>query len=89
MITRSGLASEHNEISQTGVTLFYTINPFGPSARRASRLTGARVYTYRKHAKSICTCSIGAKVMGKVRTCSRVGFNMVALYIFYLIRLYS
>ena len=31
MITRSGLASENNGIAQTGVTLFYTINPFGPS----------------------------------------------------------
>ena len=35
--TRSSLAWENNGVSQTGVTLFYTINPFGPSAGRVSR----------------------------------------------------
>ena len=34
---RSSLASENNGVAQTGVTLFYTINPFGPSAGRVSR----------------------------------------------------
>ena len=37
MITRSGLATKNNGISQTGVTLFYAINPFRPSAGRVSR----------------------------------------------------
>ena len=38
VITRNGLAWENNGISQTGVILFYTINPSGPSAERVSRL---------------------------------------------------
>ena len=37
MITRSSLAWENNGISQTGVTLFYAINPVRPSAGRVSR----------------------------------------------------
>ena len=37
MNPRSSLASENNGVAQTGVTLFYTINPFGPSAGRVSR----------------------------------------------------
>ena len=34
MITRSSLASENNGIPQTGLTLAYKINPFGPSDGR-------------------------------------------------------
>ena len=37
VITRSSLAWENNGITQTGVTLSYTINPFGPTAGRVSR----------------------------------------------------
>ena len=38
MITRSCLAGENNAMAQTGVTLFYTINPFGPRAEGVFRV---------------------------------------------------
>ena len=36
-ITRSSLAWENNGIPQTGLTLAYTINPYGPSTGHVSR----------------------------------------------------
>ena len=58
MITRSSLAGKNNGISQTGVTLFYAINPFRPSAGRVSRDPRTRKIPYLitgQNSKGICT----------------------------------
>ena len=55
--TRSSFASENNGVAQTGMTLFYPINPFGPMARFS--LPKGYEYNKKKRThKSVCSLAV-------------------------------